>query len=76
VAASRLAEVGDTPNLAEVLGNVGDACHADGQDVEAAAVYRQALDLLTTLGHPDAARIRAKLAGLPDAVPAAATSAA
>ena len=65
LAATLLEQVGDTANLAEILGNIGDAHHAAGQNADAAAAYHQALDLLTALGHPDTARIQAKLAHLP-----------
>ncbi|MBB5866808.1 DNA-binding SARP family transcriptional activator/tetratricopeptide (TPR) repeat protein [Allocatelliglobosispora scoriae] len=46
------------------LAHLGDAHHAAGDHRAAADAWRQALAMLDELGHPDAADLRAKLAGL------------
>jgi len=46
---------------AEILGHLGDAEQARGQSGAAADAYRQALDILTELHHPDADAMKARL---------------
>ncbi len=45
------------------LANLGDTCHAAGDLMAARQAWQQALVILDDLRHPDADRIRAKLAG-------------
>jgi tetratricopeptide (TPR) repeat protein/transcriptional regulator with XRE-family HTH domain len=61
-------ELGDQVLEAEVLTHLGDARHAAGELSEARQAWQQALAILDDLGHPDAEKVRAKLAGLPPSV--------
>jgi len=56
--------VGDRWAEADTLTNVGDVRHAVGEPLHAREVWQQALAILDDLHHPDAAKIRAKLAGV------------
>jgi DNA-binding SARP family transcriptional activator/tetratricopeptide (TPR) repeat protein len=55
-------ELRDLFNEAEILTHLGDARHAAGDQHEARAAWKQALDILENLHHPGADQIRAKLA--------------
>jgi tetratricopeptide (TPR) repeat protein len=57
-------EIGDRWGQAETLGHIGDAQLAAGQPGEARAAWEEALAILDDLGHPEAGRVRAKLAEL------------
>jgi DNA-binding SARP family transcriptional activator/tetratricopeptide (TPR) repeat protein len=57
-------EIGDRWGQAETLGHMGDAQVAAGHPDEARAAWEEALAVLDDLHHPEAARVRAKLAGL------------
>jgi tetratricopeptide (TPR) repeat protein len=54
--------VGDRWAEADTLTNVGDIRRADGELLAAREAWQQALAILDDLEHPDAAKIRAKLA--------------
>jgi tetratricopeptide (TPR) repeat protein len=62
-------ELGDSFDQAEVLTHLGDTHHASGEIEAARTRWREAMVILDGLHHPDAAKLRAKLA------PAATTSA-
>jgi tetratricopeptide (TPR) repeat protein len=54
-------EVGESEGEAEALTHLGDI-HHDSGDVDAARdAWRQALDILSRLGHPGAEEVRVKL---------------
>ena len=55
-------EVGGRWSEAEVLVRSGDTCHVAGELPQARDAWRQALTILEDLEHPDADRVRAKLA--------------
>jgi DNA-binding SARP family transcriptional activator/tetratricopeptide (TPR) repeat protein len=57
-------DLGDRRNEADLLDRLGDARLAAGDPDQAAAAWREALAVVTGLGHPDAAAIAAKLAAL------------
>jgi DNA-binding SARP family transcriptional activator/tetratricopeptide (TPR) repeat protein len=57
-------EIGDRWAQAETLGHIGDTRLAAGQPDEARAAWEEALAILDDLHHPDAGRVRTKLAGL------------
>jgi len=57
-------EFGDLALEADILRNLGDTHHAVGQQEQARDAWRQALPILDDLHHPEADRVRAKLAGL------------
>ena len=57
-------DVGDRYYEADTLSHVGDAHHATGEPEAARDAWQQALTILDDLDHPDAAHVRAKLAGL------------
>jgi DNA-binding SARP family transcriptional activator/tetratricopeptide (TPR) repeat protein len=61
-ALSMFQEAGDLPAEAETLTHLGDTLHASGELPQARATWRQALDILDQLHHPDADKLRAKLA--------------
>lgn len=54
-------EIGNRFELAATLIGLGDACHADGQPAAAYEAWQQALPILTSLHHPDAIQLQAKL---------------
>jgi tetratricopeptide (TPR) repeat protein len=54
--------VGDRWGEVDTLTNLGDICHAAGDRLRAREAWQQALDILNDLQHPDAAKVRAKLA--------------
>lgn len=54
---------GDRSGEAGTGACLGDAHHAAGDDERAERAWRSALPLLDELGLPDAARVRAELAG-------------
>jgi tetratricopeptide (TPR) repeat protein len=58
-------ELGDRYNEADALVHLGDTRCAADDPADAWGNWQQALDILTGLDHPDAERIRAKLATLP-----------
>ncbi len=58
----RYRETGDVYYSAETLGNLGDTYLAAGQPRAARQHWEQAADILDALGHPGAARLRARLA--------------
>jgi tetratricopeptide (TPR) repeat protein/transcriptional regulator with XRE-family HTH domain len=53
-------------NEVEILTHLGDAHHAAGELRQAREAWRQALTILADLDHPDAEKVRAKLAGIGD----------
>jgi tetratricopeptide (TPR) repeat protein/transcriptional regulator with XRE-family HTH domain len=55
-------EAGDRFYEAETLTHLGDARHAAGEPAGAVQAWRHALAILEDLQHPDAGRVRAKLA--------------
>jgi DNA-binding SARP family transcriptional activator/tetratricopeptide (TPR) repeat protein len=57
---------GDRFLEADTLTHLGDSHHAAGGLAEARAAWEQALDILEDLEHPDADRVRAKLASIDD----------
>ena len=57
-------EIGDRWGQATTLGHIGDAHHAAGHRQQARAAWEQALATFDDPHHPDAGRVRAKLAGL------------
>ena len=54
--------VGDRWGEADTLTNLGDIRHAAGELPQAREAWQQALAILDDLQHPDAAKVRAKLA--------------
>jgi DNA-binding SARP family transcriptional activator/tetratricopeptide (TPR) repeat protein len=54
-------DLGDRYSEADALSHLGDAHQAAGDPGPARDAWRAALDVLEQLGHPDAARVRAKL---------------
>jgi tetratricopeptide (TPR) repeat protein len=62
-------DVGDLYREAFCLSSLGDTHHAAGDTQAATAVWRQALIMLDDLRHPDAERVRSKLARLHGAMP-------
>jgi tetratricopeptide (TPR) repeat protein len=52
---------GDRYNEATILGHLGDSRAAAGDNAGASTSWRQSLDLMDTLGHPDADHARARL---------------
>ncbi|MFI5908623.1 BTAD domain-containing putative transcriptional regulator [Dactylosporangium sp. NPDC051541] len=54
-------DLGDRYNEADLLGRLGETLHASGDPDEAGRAWHRALSILESLGHPDAAAIRAKL---------------
>ncbi len=54
-------ELDDRYYEADTLGHIGDTHDVAGDHAAADAAWRQALDILDQLGHPDAAKVRAKL---------------
>jgi tetratricopeptide (TPR) repeat protein/transcriptional regulator with XRE-family HTH domain len=63
-----LREVGDRWSEADALTRLGDTRHAAGELPRARQAWQQALAIFDDLEHPDAGKIRAKLAGLPPSV--------
>ncbi|HET6501710.1 MAG TPA: BTAD domain-containing putative transcriptional regulator [Amycolatopsis sp.] len=57
-------DLGDRYLESDVLNRLGDTHHAAHETDAAREAWHQALSILTELDHPDADRIRAKLAGL------------
>ena len=55
-------DYGDRLNEAEILTHVGNARHAAGELPRARQAWQQALDIYGDIGHPDAEKVRAKLA--------------
>jgi DNA-binding SARP family transcriptional activator/tetratricopeptide (TPR) repeat protein len=56
-------ELGDRHGEGETLARLGDAHAAAGSPSLAAAAWQRAADTLTSIGHPSAASVRAKLPG-------------
>lgn len=56
-----LGEIGDRYGQAASWDSFGYIQHRMGRHGQATAAWRQALDMLDELGHPDAAKIRTKL---------------
>jgi len=54
-------ELGERHREGTTLDRLGDSHHDAGNATEARAAWRLALDILTTLDHPNAAHVRAKL---------------
>ncbi|MEU2778233.1 BTAD domain-containing putative transcriptional regulator [Streptomyces sp. NPDC007162] len=54
-------EIHDDYLEADTLVHIGDAWEADGSRERAAGAWRQALEILETIAHPDAEHVRAKL---------------
>ena len=54
--------LGDRWGEADTLTNLGDIRHAVGELLHAREAWQQALDILNDFQHPDAAKVRAKLA--------------
>jgi DNA-binding SARP family transcriptional activator/tetratricopeptide (TPR) repeat protein len=46
--------------IADTLAHIGDTRHAAGRDGAAAEAWREALEILENLGHPDAGQVREK----------------
>jgi tetratricopeptide (TPR) repeat protein len=63
-ALSLMRDVGDRFAEADILTHLGDARRAAGDPAEARDAWRQALAILDDLPHPDAEKVRAKLASL------------
>jgi DNA-binding SARP family transcriptional activator len=61
-ALSGFREFGNLPAEACVLTRLGDIRHASGELPQAREAWRQALAILSDLRHPDASRVRARLA--------------
>jgi tetratricopeptide (TPR) repeat protein/transcriptional regulator with XRE-family HTH domain len=59
-------ESGDRLDEAEVLTHLGDTRHAAGELAQAREVWQQALAILEDLQHPDAEKVRGKLASKND----------
>jgi DNA-binding SARP family transcriptional activator/tetratricopeptide (TPR) repeat protein len=57
-----LRDLGDRTAEAESLANLGDTYDAAADRAMSRAVWQQALDLLAEIGHPDAERVRRRLA--------------
>jgi DNA-binding SARP family transcriptional activator len=57
-------EFGDLVNEADTLIRLGDTRHASGELSEVRVAWQQALDILDELQHPDAAKVRDKLASV------------
>jgi len=57
-------EVGDRYNEAEALTHLGDVHRGVGDLPAARDAYRQAVEILTDLDHPDADGVRARLSVL------------
>jgi tetratricopeptide (TPR) repeat protein len=55
-------DLGDRHSEAEALDHLGDTQHAAGDLGAARRSWQQAIDVLTELAHPDAGRVRAKIA--------------
>jgi DNA-binding SARP family transcriptional activator len=55
-------DYGDRFDEAQILTHAGDARHAAGELPQARAAWQQALDIYDDIQHPDAERLRAKLA--------------
>lgn len=55
--------LGDRHGEGETLARLGDAFEAAGSASRAAAAWQRAADTLTSIGHPSAASVRAKLSG-------------
>jgi len=68
-------ELGDRFNEADVLAHLGDLQHASAELRQAQEAWQMALAILDELRHPDAAKVRTKLAGTHGAsiLPAAAS---
>jgi DNA-binding SARP family transcriptional activator/Tfp pilus assembly protein PilF len=60
---SLVREAGDRFNEANTLTHLGDTRHASGELAQARDAWQQALAILDDIQHPDAAQVRAKLAG-------------
>ncbi|WP_203863149.1 hypothetical protein, partial [Plantactinospora mayteni] len=56
--------LGDRRGEAVALAQLGDTQHITGDVTEARRFWRQALEILDHLGHPEADEVRGKLAGL------------
>jgi DNA-binding SARP family transcriptional activator/tetratricopeptide (TPR) repeat protein len=56
--------VGDRWGEADALTNLGDICGAAGELLQAREAWQQALAILDGFQHPDAAKVRAKLASM------------
>jgi len=72
-------EAGDRLDAADTLTRLGETCRAAGEPARARDAWLQALAVLQYLDHPDAAKVRAKLAStnhLTSATPSAAQRAA
>jgi DNA-binding SARP family transcriptional activator/tetratricopeptide (TPR) repeat protein/DNA-binding XRE family transcriptional regulator len=69
-ALNRCREFGDRVGEAVVLTHFGDTRHAAGELTDARDTWQLALDILEELHHPDADKVRAKLAGHPATAPA------
>jgi tetratricopeptide (TPR) repeat protein/transcriptional regulator with XRE-family HTH domain len=61
-------EFGDHASEAEILLNLGDTHRAIGKLPQARQAWQQALAIYDDIQHPDADKVRAKLAGLPPPV--------
>ena len=61
-------ELGNRWAETDALTHLGDMRHAAGDLDPAREAWRQALAIFSDLGHPDAEKVRAKLAGLPPPV--------
>ena len=61
-AISEYRQAGHRPGEGGTLGRLGDVQYSNGHPAAAVISWHQALDILTSLHHPDAAAIRAKLA--------------
>jgi tetratricopeptide (TPR) repeat protein len=55
----------DRYNAADSTASLGDAHYAAGDTASALTAWRHAADILDMLGHPDAAKVRAKLTDTP-----------
>jgi tetratricopeptide (TPR) repeat protein/transcriptional regulator with XRE-family HTH domain len=61
-------EVGDRFYEADTITRLGDTHHAMGELARAREAWQQALAIYDDIQHPDAGKVRAKLAGLPPSV--------
>ena len=61
MAAERYRDNGHRYNEANALSQLGDALAEGGEAAAAEHAWRQALDILSELDHPDAAAVRSKL---------------
>jgi DNA-binding SARP family transcriptional activator len=68
-ALSMFREAGDLPEEADTLTRLGDTRHASGELPQARDAWQQALDILDELHHPDAEKVRARLASADDRAP-------